>query len=226
MIDKSDTSDTDGRTKAGRPNQDTALPRMRRWVVTGPLGAGKSLVTRILVEHGAVPIEGDAIGHELLRLPTVIDQIRQEFGGEVLQAGQVDREALGRVVFADPASLARLNAITLPQLAVSFQERFDQLAASGRWALAVLEAAVYFLLPSMEHIDLTIAVVASPALREERLLARDRWSRDEIRRRIAAQQDWERYWSRADVLLANEGTTDALESATLELLAQHLGGER
>jgi len=223
MADTTDTTDT---TDEGPPRPDPVPPRMRRWVVTGPLGAGKSLVTRILVEHGAVPIEGDAIGHELLRLPAVIEQIRQEFGNDVLEAGQVDREALGRVVFADSESLARLNAITLPRLAASFRERFDQLATSGRWTLAVLEAAVYFLLPSMVDIDLTIAVVANPALREKRLVARDRWSREEIRRRITAQQDWERYWSRADVLLSNEGTADELREATAELLAFHLGGER
>ena len=198
--------------------------RMQCWVVSGPAGAGKSLLTDYLVARGAGRIDGDAVGHDLLRQPEVAVEIVQEFGPGVLVDGQVDRPRLGRIVFDDLPALERLNAIMLPRLAVRFQGRFAHLAATEKYRLAVLEAAVYFLLPSLEPVDLTIAVVAGAALREERLVGDGRLTRKEARRRIAAQKDWDGFWPHADVVLVNDGSRSELERAAARLLTQHLGG--
>jgi dephospho-CoA kinase len=191
--------------------------RMQRWVVTGPIGSGKSLLTGLLRDRGAAVICADEIGHELLRRDEVIAAITVAFGRSVLIAGEVDRSALGRLVFADDKALAQLDAITHPRLAAEIEIRLAAEARAGQTDLAVLEAAVYFLLPSLP-MDLTIAVVADAQLRRERLVRSGRLTDEEARQRIAAQQSLEAHWPRADVTLVNEGTEEELARAARRAL--------
>jgi len=194
-------------------------------VVTGPIGAGKSLLTRRFAARGAVLIEGDALGHQVLGEPEVVAEIGRVFGPEVAPAGTVDRAGLGRLVFTDPDALARLNAITHPRLAARIRESFLAVEQAGQADLAVLEAAVFFLLPSVGPIDLTIAIVAGEAQRRARLVSAGRLSAAEADLRIAAQRSWHRFWQRADVLLANDGSVADLHLAAERLLAAYRGGE-
>lgn len=194
---------------------------MRRWVVTGPTGAGKSLATRHLASRGAVVVDGDTVGHALLGEPAVAAAIRREFGAGLMRSGAVDRAALGALVFAHPAALARLDAITLPLLSARMHAALDH-AAAGAARLAVLEAAVYFLMPPPGPVDLTVSVVASPEVRLRRLLAGGGADEARARRRIAAQARLEPLWARADVLIENEDTPEALVAALDRLLAERL----
>ena len=189
---------------------------MRRWVLTGPAGAGKSLLSGWLAGQGAVPVSADALGHAVLTEPAVIAAVREAFGPGVLRGGAVDRPALGRLVFAEPAALARLDAITHPRLARRIDARMRELAAAGT-ALAVLEAAVYFLLPPLEPVDLVIAVVAGVRTRLARLIAGG-LPEAEARQRLAAQEALARDWARADILLENEGTPNELYAAARRAL--------
>jgi dephospho-CoA kinase len=87
---------------------------------------------------------------------------------------RVDRAALGSLVFAEASALTRLNALVHPRLAAAIKEDLDAIARAGQTDLAVLEAAVYFLLPSLGKVDLVIAVVASEEVRRERLARLER----------------------------------------------------
>lgn len=192
--------------------------RMRRWVVTGPLGAGKSTLTGLFARAGASVIDGDALGHDLLNEAQVQAALAAAFGSGILAGRGVNRAALGRRVFADPRALARLDEIMLGPLASRMRRAFAALDASGK-ALAVLEAAVYYLLPSLGHVDLTITVTASAETRLRRLIETGRWPADETRRRVAAQAHLEGGWARSDVILVNEGPPGELERAATQLLA-------
>jgi dephospho-CoA kinase len=193
--------------------------RAPRWIVTGPAGAGKSLLAGWLAGLGAAVLDGDALGHEILRRPGIAAAVAGRFGAACAPGGVVDRRELGSLVFADAAALADLNAVVHPPLAALMRERLEAAAAGGA-PLAVLEAAVYFLLPCPVPADLTVAVVASPALRRRRLVAGG-LSAVDADRRLAAQADWDDLWSRADVLLANEGTPAELRRLARERLAPH-----
>jgi len=186
---------------------------MIRWVVTGPAGAGKSVLCGLFADRGAAVVDGDRLGHEILAREDIISAVITEFGSGVVSDGSVDREALGGLVFADPVALEKLNGITHGPLASLAGRRLDELEKDGCHRLAVLEAAVYFLLPPVPGIDLVITVTASVSTRLARLTGSDGLSLREGRSRITAQLSLEDGWARADVVLANDGPVTELEIA-------------
>lgn len=190
---------------------------MLRWVVTGPMGAGKSLATQVLAEHGAAVVDGDRLGHEVLTLPRVVREVTAAFGAEVAPGGVVDRTRLGPIVFADPRAMARLNAITHALISELASRRLDDLARSAEWELAVLDAAMYFLFPSPPPVDRIIAVTAGESVRMDRLVRSRGMDPAEAARRVAAQRDMEPLWSRADILLPNEGDIGRFRQQVAEL---------
>lgn len=186
---------------------------MRTVVVTGPIGGGKSLLTGLLASAGAAVVLGDELGRQVLALPEVRREIGKAFGPAVVAGGEVDRAALGSLVFGDAAALAALNRITHARLGESARARLEELAAGGQHDLAVFEAAVYFLLPSPPPADLVVAVTAPPPLRLERLLLRDGLDRETASVRIAAQADLESGWARADLTVVNDADIQVLVDA-------------
>lgn len=193
---------------------------MIRWAVTGPAGGGKSTLCRLLAERGAAVVDGDLLGHEILTRPAVRSEISREFGPEVLDGDKVDRASLGQIVFQDPSALARLNRITLFPIAELATARLDALDASGRYRLAVLEAAVYFLFPPVPGVDLVINVTADPALRMVRLMENGSLDRNQAQARLDAQRPLEEAWLGADLVVDNGGSHAELETVVAELWAR------
>ena len=193
---------------------------MIRWAVTGPAGAGKSALCDLFAAQGAAIVDADRLGHEILGREDIISNIIAEFGSGMVSDGSVDRAALGGLVFADPAALDKLNGITHGPLAALAGRRLDELEKEGRHRLAVLEAAVYFLLPPVPGIELVITVTASVSMRLLRLTTGGVLSPAEARSRIEAQSSLEDGWARADVVLVNDGPVSELETAASALWAR------
>ena len=195
---------------------------MKTVVVTGPIGGGKSTLTGMLASAGAAVVLGDELGRQVLAQPAVRREIGEAFGAAVLVAGEMDRAALGELVFGDPAALAKLNRITHARLGELAWTRLAGLASGGQHDLAVFEAAVYFLLPSPPPADLVVAVTAPAPMRLARLLRRDGMDRDTAARRIAAQTDLESGWARADLEVVNADGMEVLVEAC-RLIGRRLG---
>ena len=113
--------------------------------LTGGIGTGKSVVAEILREQGVVILDADRVGHEVyLSGQPAYEDIIAEFGQDVVaEDGTIDRRKLGPIVFADPAKLARLNAITHPRMKEMMRERLAEAERAGT-RVAVLEAALLF----------------------------------------------------------------------------------
>jgi len=185
---------------------------MIRWAVTGPAAAGKSRLTALLAARGAAVVDGDALGHEVLARPETIAAVADLFGPGYLAGGRVDRVRLGALVFGDRDARERLDRLTHPGISALAAARLRALDEAGKHALAVFEAAVYFLLPSPPRMDLVITVTADPAVRIARLQAKLGLPETEASVRIAAQAHLEALWAGADLVFDNGGDEAALEA--------------
>ena len=95
--------------------------------LTGGIGAGKSTVSAMLAQRGAIVIDGDVLVRELQQPGTVVlDKIIERFGPNVMtELGELNRAALAAIVFHDPDALADLNDIVHPPLAIEIAKRID-----------------------------------------------------------------------------------------------------
>lgn len=158
---------------------------MVRIGVTGPMASGKSTVARRFQERGAELVDGDALGWEVLRMREVREAIEAAFGPRVIDRdGEVDRPRLGRIVFADPESMARLNAIVQPVLLHRVREVLD---ARGR-GVRVLDAAMLTTWKLEPELDGVVEVVAVEEARVRRLRAARGYDDVEARSRVRGQK--------------------------------------
>ncbi|HEX5030933.1 MAG TPA: dephospho-CoA kinase [Candidatus Eisenbacteria bacterium] len=158
---------------------------MVRIGVTGAMASGKSTLARRFRERGADYVDGDALGWEVLRLAEVRAAIREAFGDDVMdRQGEVDRARLGRVVFADPDRMGRLNAIVQPKLLERVRAALEAPGAPVR----VLDAAMLTTWRIEPELDGVVEVVASEDERARRLRAARSFSDEVARGRIQGQK--------------------------------------
>jgi dephospho-CoA kinase len=158
---------------------------MVRIGVTGAMASGKSTLARRFRERGAELVDGDALGWEVLRLPEVRAAIREAFGEDVIdRQGDVDRGRLGKVVFADPDRMSRLNAIVQPRLL----ERVRATIGEPGALVKVLDAAMLTTWRLEPELDGVVEVVAPEDARARRLRAARAFSDEEARGRIQGQK--------------------------------------
>ena len=193
---------------------------MTRIGLTGGIGAGKSTVARELERLGALVVDADAIAREVVAPGTPgLAAVVAEFGDSVLTPdGSLDRPALGRIVFADPAARARLEAITHPLIRAESARRA---AAAPPGAVVVHDVPLIVERGLAAQYDLVVVVGADEDVRLERLVRDRGMTREDALARIRAQATDAERRAVADVWLDNSGTQE-------ELLAQvrHLWRER
>jgi dephospho-CoA kinase len=191
--------------------------------LTGGIGSGKSTVSAILAELGAVVVDADAITRELQEPGTeVFRSMVERFGdGIVAPDGTLDRQAVADIVFADPAALADLNAIVHPAVGVEIAARLER--ATGTDDVVVLDVP---LLVESGRSDLAALVVVdvAPELAIRRLVEQRGMREDDVRARMARQASREDRVARADHVIDNSGNLDDLRRQ-VEVLWSDLVGQ-
>jgi dephospho-CoA kinase len=184
--------------------------------LTGGIGAGKSEVSRLLVEHGAVLIDADRIAREVVALGTPgLAAVVEAFGEEVLTAdGSLDRPKLGSIVFADPEKLAVLNSIVHPLVGARSRELEEAAAAD---AVVIHDVPLLTENGLAPLYDLVIVVDASPETQLDRLVRLRGMTEEDARARMAAQATREQRRRIADVLIDNDVPLDALHKRVTEV---------
>ena len=135
--------------------------------------------------------------------------LRDAFGPVFLPDGSLDRRAVAKRVFSDPAELAKLNGIVFPAVSAAVKQKIRNCLQKG---LAI--DAVNLIESGMGRLcDATVAVTASPAVRLRRIMARDGLTEDQARARIKAQKNADWYRDNCSFLLENrEEDRDAFEA--------------
>jgi dephospho-CoA kinase len=157
--------------------------------VTGPIGCGKSTISSWLADYGLQVIDADEVAREVIEPGTDgFAEVVREFGPQLVKAdGGLDRAALGRVVFADPDALRRLERIVHPAVRPKILERV--LAADADGAPGSLIEAIKLVEGGLATFcDEVWLVLCDPAAQRERLAGRG-LAADTATARIAAQED-------------------------------------
>jgi dephospho-CoA kinase len=179
--------------------------------LTGGIGSGKSTAARMLRERGAVVFDADVLAREAVAPGTEGHRaVVERFGADVLApGGELDREALAAVVFADPAARRDLEAIVHPEVRRLFAEGSEAYRDTDR--VVVLSAPLLVETGMHSAFDVLVVVAVHEQVQVERLMRDRGMSEDEIRARIDAQAPLEDKAAVADILLDNEGSPEDLE---------------
>ncbi|MFD6905537.1 dephospho-CoA kinase [Streptomyces sp. NPDC060077] len=177
--------------------------------LTGGIGAGKSEVSRLLAERGAVLIDADRIAREVVEPGTPgLRAVVDAFGEEILaEDGSLDRPRLGSVVFSDPERLAVLNSIVHPLVGARSRE-LEEAAAED--AVVVHDVPLLTENALAPLYDLVIVVDASPETQLDRLVGRRGMTEEDARARMAAQATREQRRAIADIVIDNDVPLDEL----------------
>ncbi|MFD4833249.1 dephospho-CoA kinase [Streptomyces uncialis] len=189
--------------------------------LTGGIGAGKSEVSRLLVEHGAVLVDADRIAREVVEPGTPgLAAIVDAFGEQVLaEDGSLDRPALGAIVFADADRLAVLNGIVHPLVGARSAELK---AAAPDDAVVVQDVPLLTENGLQDRYDLVIVVDTSPATQLDRLVRLRGMTEADARARMAAQATRAQRLAIADIVIDNDVPRSELSARVTEVWAELL----
>ncbi len=184
--------------------------------LTGNIATGKSTVAGMLAELGARVIDADALAHQVVRAGTPAwRQVVDQFGREIVQEdGEIDRARLGAQVFADPAAMARLEAIVHPAVIAEAGRLLEAIdkdsgpATAGRARVAVLEAIKLIESGMRRRCDELWVVTCPREQQVERLIRTRGLSRSEAELRIDAQPPQADKVALADVVIDNSHSVE------------------
>jgi dephospho-CoA kinase len=180
--------------------------------LTGGIGSGKSTVAKLLEERGAVVFDADVLARAAVEPGTPgHDAVVERFGADVLgPGGEIDREALASVVFADPAARRDLEALVHPEVRRLLAESCEAYRDTDR---VIVFSAPLLVETGMHTAFKVLVVVSAPVQTQIERLLRDRgMSEEQVRARVAAQAPLEDKAAVADVIVDNDGTSGELEA--------------
>jgi dephospho-CoA kinase len=180
---------------------------MRVVGLTGGIGCGKSLAAQYFAELGALVIDADQLARAAIERGTDgFDEVVAIFGDSILKDGNIDRRALGDLIFKDATAKTQLENIIHPFVRREFEEAMASLKGDQ---VLVYEIPLLVETGAQERFDVVITVESEMENRVARLRARGMHI-SEIEGRIAAQATREQRIEVADFLIENDGTEDEL----------------
>ena len=186
--------------------------------LTGGIGSGKSIVSQFLAELGAVILDADKVGYEVLKSDTEVwREVVAAFGQQILTpGGDIDRAKLGELVFSKPESLLQLNHIMHPRMYDMVKAQLEGYRQQGV-EVVVLEAPLLIETGWTSLVDEVWITVASEATVLRRLKEGIGLSESESLARIHSQLSSEERVKYDDVVINNDGDLGELKAMVGEL---------
>lgn len=186
--------------------------------ITGQTGAGKTMVSDIFRNLGVTVVDADKTSRETTQKGSpCLKEIAACFGSEfILPNGELNRGALGRVVFSNPDQLSKLTEITHKYIKESVIQKLSESTSK----LKAIDGAVLIGSNMEEMCAFMVAVTADEDIRKERIKLRDGLSDKDAKSRINAQQSKEFYKSHAKYIIENNKTQKELEQQAIQVFNQ------
>jgi dephospho-CoA kinase len=179
------------------------------------VASGKSWIAQCLGRCGAGVLDADQAGHEELKDPVVVEELRERWGAGVIGPdGTIDRRAVGKLIFAPPPAGPRdrafLEKLLHPRIERRLRRQAEEFSAAGL-AAAVLDAPLIIEAGWDQFCDCLLFIDTPEAVCRERALKRG-WTEAELTARQHAQQSPESKRARADALIDNRGTREETQA--------------
>ncbi|NOU98110.1 dephospho-CoA kinase [Paenibacillus sp. LMG 31456] len=188
--------------------------------LTGGIACGKSTVSNMLVQRGAMLVDADRIAREVVELGSpVLAQVAERFGHEVLfQDGTLNRKKLGELVFGNQEALKDLQDIMHPSIRALMRERMQQYEQQHPNKLVVVDVPLLYESGLQSMFEEVMVVYIPRNVQMDRLVLRDGLSLEQAEKRLQAQMDIEQKKALADILINNEGSLEQTEGQVEQFL--------
>ncbi len=192
---------------------------MLRVGLTGSIGVGKSFVASVFVELGCHVLDADQTAREVVMTGTPgLKALTEAFGEEILNTeGTLDRKKLGAVIFNDQSQRERLNRILHPFIIARQDEILNAWEAEDPEGIGIVDAALMIESGGYRRFDKLIVVHCRPEVQLERLMLRDKLTREEALRRINSQMPQEEKQKFADYLIDTSDGFELTRSQSVEI---------
>jgi dephospho-CoA kinase len=178
--------------------------------LTGGIATGKSTVSAMLVQRGAVLIDADQIARDVV-LPgsPVLDKVVSKFGQAVLlEDGSLHRKKLGQIIFGNPKARKELEAILHPPIRAMIKSQMEALEKEDPHRLVVVDIPLLFESKLQEPYSEIMLVYVPTAIQKQRLMQRDHLNEIEAEARLNSQMPIEEKKKLADIVIDNSGTIE------------------
>lgn len=181
--------------------------------LTGGIATGKSTVSKMLVQRGALLVDSDQIAREVV-LPgsPVLAQVAQRFGQAILHSdGSLHRKKLGEIIFSDAEARKDLEAILHPPIKTIQLERIMQFEQEHPNRLVVVDIPLLYESNAQHRFSEVMVVYVPQSIQIERLMKRDQITEEQAIARLSSQMSIEEKKNLADVVIDNSGTLEQTE---------------
>ncbi len=181
--------------------------------ITGGIGTGKSLVSNILKELGIIVISADEIVRELQKDPYYLQKIREIFGDDVFDKGNLDRKKLAKIIFSDSDARRKLENLLHPPVLEEIKKKLEELKERD---IIAVEVPLLFEVGIEDWFDEIWVVYAPFELQLERIVNRDNISKEDAVARIRAQIPIEEKLKKADFVIYNDKDIESTKNQIKE----------
>lgn len=168
--------------------------------LTGGIGSGKTTIANHFKTLGIPVYIADDEARKIMQTPVVINAIKERFGTTLFDEEILNRSKLAEIVFNEPEKLQQLNAIIHPAVKRHFK---NWLLKQQAFPIVVYEAAILFESGNYKDFDVIISVIAPVESRIQRVMERDKTSREQVLARIKSQWTDEQRISKSDYVIEN-----------------------
>jgi dephospho-CoA kinase len=175
--------------------------------LTGSIASGKSTISAMLKEKGYPIIDADLVARLVVEPGTSnLQEIERQFGASVInEDGTLNRDALGKLIFNDPAKRKQLNDLMHPAIRSEMLRQRDELFKSGHKTL-IMDIPLLFESRLQHFVDKILVVSVTEEMQLERLMNRNSLSKEEATSRIHSQLPVSEKEKGADAVIYNNGT--------------------
>lgn len=189
--------------------------------LTGSIASGKSTISAMLKDKGYPIIDADLVARLVVEPGTSnLQEIEREFGSSVINKdGTLNREALGKLIFNDPAKRKQLNDLMHPAIRIEMFRQRDELLKSGQKTL-IMDIPLLFESRLQHFVDKILVVSVTEEMQLQRLMNRNSLSKEEATVRIQSQLPISEKEKGADAVIYNNGTIGQSKEQLEQILTE------